>query len=485
VAEIDLALGIVRFKGNEDRFDRFLNGTAVQTVITSGGQPFPTVRKFLADKNTEINVASGNILSQSVAARDAAQDFKNQARISAEKAAQSAEEAALFDPSSYFTKIQTQTLLDEKADEGDVYSKDETDARTYTKDEVDDLIALAGALPIGTIIDVYGNGTSSIPGFLKVIPGLEVTNAYPGLRAFGLANGWSVNGAGNPTMPEVEAPFKRQWAPGQTRDAGRVFGSVQMDALQQILGSFYVAAAASGNIPDGPFTQAPSGVGATGGSGGQWITFDASRVARTAAETRPTNITVTYYIKAYAADQVPGSVEFAGFVNDLASLLARATTLEQRAYIKKQAPLTPSGNAFDVTGIPAGIKRLSINFAPLTLSAGAMPLIRLGSSAGILTTGYVAGTGLQSTGVATTGSTTGAILGSQAHTTWNGRAVFERFAEGSNQWVMSAIMVPSTGAAMAYAGAMVALPGELDRVQMTTTAGTPTLSGSVSLAWEF
>lgn len=55
MAELPLAQGIDRFKKNEDRMDRFTNGSDTQTFTTSGGQTVPTIQKFLKDKDTEIN----------------------------------------------------------------------------------------------------------------------------------------------------------------------------------------------------------------------------------------------------------------------------------------------------------------------------------------------------------------------------------------------------------------------------------------------
>lgn len=80
MAELPLNQGITRFKTNEDRFDLFVNGNATTTMQTSGGQLVPTLQKFIADKNAEINTAANGILSQSVAARNAAQQANTDAQ---------------------------------------------------------------------------------------------------------------------------------------------------------------------------------------------------------------------------------------------------------------------------------------------------------------------------------------------------------------------------------------------------------------------
>jgi len=75
MAELPLDQAIPRFKSNEDRMDRFTNGTDTATWLTSGGVTVPSLRKFLKDKDTEINNATTTIYQ----ARDQAVTAKGQA----------------------------------------------------------------------------------------------------------------------------------------------------------------------------------------------------------------------------------------------------------------------------------------------------------------------------------------------------------------------------------------------------------------------
>ncbi|WP_051909369.1 hypothetical protein [Neorhizobium galegae] len=228
--------------------------------------------------------------------------------------------AALGNNPNFATTILA--LLGEKAAKTDVYTKAEVDALS--------------AVPIGTVIDVYGNGTSAIPGYVKVVSGLEITAALPELRAFGLANGWAVNGSGNPVMPSGDALFKRGWKSGQTRDAGRTFGSVQEDAFQGHIhttpgnnsGSF---AYLNPSLGDGAlYKQVNSSAPVTDGVNG---------APRVAAETRPANMTVTYYIKAYGAAVDAGTLAAAQVLNDVTDARARIAVLERKF---SSNPLTPT-----------------------------------------------------------------------------------------------------------------------------------------------
>lgn len=55
MAELPLNTGIPRFKANEDRFDKFVNGTETQTWLTSDEQVVPTIRKFIADNQIDLD----------------------------------------------------------------------------------------------------------------------------------------------------------------------------------------------------------------------------------------------------------------------------------------------------------------------------------------------------------------------------------------------------------------------------------------------
>ncbi|MFY3697370.1 phage tail protein [Achromobacter xylosoxidans] len=113
--------------------------------------------------------------------------------------------------------------------------------------------------------------------------------------------------------------------------SGGVNGSVQRDALQNITasvglaygnvqlpsdGAFNNTAYTSGSAPEYPYSNAT-----------QRLSFDASRVARTATETRPTNVTGVWTIQAFGAITNPGSADAAQLASDYAALNAGFQTL--------------------------------------------------------------------------------------------------------------------------------------------------------------
>ncbi|MCW5003538.1 phage tail protein [Enterobacter roggenkampii] len=98
-------------------------------------------------------------------------------------------------------------------------------------------------------------------------------------------------------VPDCRGYFLRGWdnGAGVDPDGGRALASVQQDAMQNITGSFPAdtrEAGAAGAATSGAFTESriSKGSGSDGANRGRLFRFDASRVVRTAAETRGKNI---------------------------------------------------------------------------------------------------------------------------------------------------------------------------------------------------
>ncbi|MFU6376235.1 hypothetical protein ACM792_13705 [Metapseudomonas otitidis] len=109
-------------------------------------------------------------------------------------------------------------------------------------------------------------------------------------------------------------------------------GSIQRDALQNITG--YLGGTRS-DAPSGAATgvfAAGSSAGSFTGGGGQLsnVDFDASRVARTAVETRPLNVTGCWIIKMGSGVNNPGAIDAAAVSSTYAALVTRVEALENR-----------------------------------------------------------------------------------------------------------------------------------------------------------
>ncbi|WP_169342539.1 phage tail protein [Anaeromusa acidaminophila] len=109
-----------------------------------------------------------------------------------------------------------------------------------------------------------------------------------------------------PNVPDLRGKFIRGWSHEGIIDSGRIFGTLQQDALQNIQGSFdgissiynyWSYSSKTGAFSNSPAPFAGSYLAYGGSAANLTITFDASLSARTANETRPTNIALLPCIK--------------------------------------------------------------------------------------------------------------------------------------------------------------------------------------------
>ncbi|AST80239.1 integrase [Citrobacter farmeri] len=111
-------------------------------------------------------------------------------------------------------------------------------------------------------------------------------------------------------LTESRGEFIRIADDGRGVDAGRALLSAQLDALQNITGSFSAATAGAAQLsvlvngeggafyPGSQTTSPPSATATTGNERVNTMYFDAGRVARTSTETRSRNIAFNFRVRA-------------------------------------------------------------------------------------------------------------------------------------------------------------------------------------------
>jgi len=207
---------------------------------------------------------------------------------------------------------------------------------TYTKTEIEAMIAQASALPVGTQVSFPVNKVP--PGFLERDGSVKSIAAYPDLAAFlGGAFNRGDEGAGNFRLPESRGEFERGWDHGRGADVDRALGSYQeasylFDAVGQLsapnrmagqVQSDDVAARVNRNL-----TIAQPSTATTVAS-----------YVDTGRAVRPRNVAVVMCIKAWNAPINQGNIDIAALV----PLAAQATETNQgTAKIATQA-LTNAG----------------------------------------------------------------------------------------------------------------------------------------------
>ncbi|WP_236178357.1 MULTISPECIES: phage tail-collar fiber domain-containing protein [Pseudomonas] len=188
---------------------------------------------------------------------------------------------------------------------------------SYTKAEVEALIAKASALPVGSIV-AFPVDTPP-PGFLELDNSVKSSATYPDLSAYlGGKFNKGDEGVGNFRLPEARGEFLRGWDHGRGIDGGRAIGSSQTDTLQNIYGTFdgYLdITTVSGAFTMGNMSRSSSPLNQKDAY--HSVILDASKVARTSTETRPRNIAVMWCIKAWNAPVNQGQIDVAALTAEL------------------------------------------------------------------------------------------------------------------------------------------------------------------------
>lgn len=147
--------------------------------------------------------------------------------------------------------------------------------------------------------------TSEVPYRTLRCTGAAVSRTVYAALFAKIGTAWGAgDGATTFNIPDARGRFPRGFDDGAGRDPGRVFGTYQLDALQNLTGSLTSGGgrggfANSGNtgVFGGQGTTAAGHSDGTNLTGYRDIAFDASLVARTAAETRPVNFTTNIFIR--------------------------------------------------------------------------------------------------------------------------------------------------------------------------------------------
>lgn len=225
---------------------------------------------------------------------------------------------------------------------------------TYTKAEIESIVAQASSLPVGSIVAFPKS--SMPPGFLEIDGSVQSAATYPDLAAYlGTSFNKGDEGAGSFRLPESRGEFLRGWDHGRGADAGRVIGSWQdSDNKTHTHGS---TAGAGWKFLS---SDAIGGAGLSGGAGSR-VSYTADIASSGGSEARPRNLAVMWCIKAWNAPINQGNIDVAA----LAPLAAQATEINQGT--AKIATLAQLSAGID-DAVIATPKKLRFGFA-LSLAA--------------------------------------------------------------------------------------------------------------------
>ena len=184
---------------------------------------------------------------------------------------------------------------------------------------------------------------------------------------------------------------------------------------------------------------------------------------------------------------------------DAPAVLAKGTALQQlRMNTGATAPewftdtathtlATPqaatSGTAIDFTGIPAGVKRITVMGVAVSLSGTDTIIVQLGDSGGFETSGYSGG---YSSGITPTASATGfAVQDSTAANAYNFKLAIDLESASGFTWVATGAS-HDTGATQAprYTNGAKSLTAELTQLRVTSTGASTFDAGAINISYE-
>ena len=166
-----------------------------------------------------------------------------------------------------------------------------------------------------------------------------------------------------------------------------------------------------------------------------------------------------------------------------------ATAAASLAAIQLQtAVVTTSGTSIDFTGIPAGVKRITIMLNGVSTNGISPPIVQIGSGS-LTTAGYVGSVSTTNgTAIGNTLFSNGfyLITTAAASAATNATGKFEIVLHGTNIYACSGNLGYGNIAQVSALAGNLALAGSIDRLRLTTVNGTDAFdAGSVNISWEF
>ena len=236
---------------------------------------------------------------------------------------------------------------------------------TYTKPEIEALIAQASALPVGAVVAFPK--TVVPPGFLEIDGSVQSIATYPDLFAYlGTTFNTGGEGSGNFRLPESRGEFLRGWDHGRGVDPGRAVGSWQKGSMVAVDINIGAPQTITTNLADATASRVRGGYDA--GDVGLYagVTLMGVNAATTTALpggaevtygiTRPNNLAVMWCIKAWNAPINQGNIDIAA----LATLTSQATEVNQGT-AKVATQVQVSAGADDATIVTP--KKLRFGFS--------------------------------------------------------------------------------------------------------------------------
>lgn len=151
--------------------------------------------------------------------------------------------------------------------------------------------------------------------------------------------------------------------------------------------------------------------------------------------------------------------------------------------------VTASGSSVDFTGIPSWVKRITVMFSGVSLTGTDTILIQVGTSSGLVSTGYINGqTGVSTSTTNTTGGGTavaGFSLGGispTAGTLIYGQTIISNLT--GNTWIATSNFYASGAARVGISAGVIELSAALDRLSLVASGANTFDAGTINILYE-
>jgi hypothetical protein len=201
-------------------------------------------------------------------------------------------------------------------------------------------------------------------------------------------------------------------------------------------------------------------------------------------------VTIIYFTLVSIANAIPQSGgTFTGGVAGTTFTGTSFSVAEGTLYpLVSGTAVTASGTSVDFTGIPSYAKRVTLMYAGLSLNTGGVNPItfRLGTSGGIVSTGYIGSQGYVGGSPASTLMSAGfELYQDTAADALSGALTLQLLNPATNHWVATGVAGATAAAYLRYIGGHVTLSGALTQIRATTGNGTDTFdAGSINILYE-
>jgi hypothetical protein len=220
-----------------------------------------------------------------------------------------------------------------------------------------------------------------------------------------------------------------------------------------------ITAAANGAGGTGTVTSVATGTGLTGGP-----------------------VTTTGTISLANTAVTPGAYTAANITIDAQGRITAAAS--GAAGITIRTPQSASGTSVSFTGIPAGVRQITVNYSQLQQSGGGRFYIQIGPSGGVETTGYLGCSGnatAETVGVSPPDPLGFVFNSNNSGSFWNGSAVLTLLDATTNTWSITGTASSSTDARITWIGGSKSISGILSALTMFSDS--TFVGGTVNIAY--